>query len=100
MNDELDENEECDLFLFSRINFDLFLFFLLQRLTISGLDEGEFLFLFLDFCGLFCLLVEEVSEFPDTLFAGLSYELSPALSFSRPGSSLELTTGEIKFASC
>ena len=100
MNNELDENEEYDLFLFSRINFDLFLFFLLQRLTISGLDEGEFLFLFLDFCGLVCLLVEEVSEFPDTLFAGLSYELSPALSFSRPASSMELTMGEIKFASC
>ena len=36
--------------------------------------------------------------FSDTLFTGLSYELSPALSISWPASSLKLTKGEITFA--
>ena len=81
LDDELneDEDEEAELFLFSRLDLDFFLLFLLERLTISGLDE--FLFLFLDLCRLSCLLAEEISGFSDTLFAGLSYELSPALSF-------------------
>ena len=95
-----DEDEEDDLFLFSRLELDFFCLFLLERFTISGLDEGEFLFLFLDLCRLYSFLVEEVSRFSDTLFAGSSYELSPALSFSCPASSLELTTREITFASC
>ena len=63
-------------------------------------DEIEFLFLFLDLCRLSCLLAEEVSRFSDTLFAGSSHELSPALSFFCLAWSLELTTGEITFASC
>ena len=77
-----DENEEGDHF------------------TISELDEEELLFLFLDLRYLSCLLVEEVSGFSDTLFAGSSYELSPALSIFYFASSLELTTGEITFPSC
>ena len=70
LDDELneDEDEEAELFLFSRLDLDFFLLFLLERLTISGLDE--FLFLFLDLCRLSCLLAEEVSGFSDTLFAG------------------------------
>ena len=40
----------------------------------------EFIFLFLDYCRLSCLVVEEVLRFSDTFFAGSSYELSPALS--------------------
>ena len=44
-------------------------------------------------------LFEEVSRFSDTLFAGSSYEFSKTLSIFCPASSLELTTGEIKFAS-
>ena len=100
LDDELDENEESDLFLFSRIDLDFFRLFLLERFTISGLDEGEFLFLFLDLCRLSSFFVVEVSRFSDTLFAGSSYELSPALSFSCPASSLELTIWEITFASC
>ena len=100
LDEDEDEDEEDDLFLFSRLELDFFCLFLLERFTISGLDEGEFLFLFLDLCRLYSFLVEEVSRFSDTLFAGSSYELSPALSFSCPASSLELTTGEITFASC
>ena len=78
-DDEMDEaeDEEGDLFLFSRLDLDFFRLFLLERFTISGLDEGEFIFLFLDLCRLSCFLVDEVSRFSDTLFAGSSYELSP-----------------------
>ena len=53
----------------SLIDFDFSLFFLLERFTLSGVDEGELIFLFLDLCYLTCLLVE-VSGFPDTLFTG------------------------------
>ena len=98
LDDELYEDEEGDLFLFSRLDFDFFRLFLLERFTISRLDEGEFLFL--DLCRLYSFFVEEVSSFSDTLFAGLSHELSSALSFSCPVLSLELTTGETTFASC
>ena len=82
--DELDdemganEDEEGNLSLFSCLDFDFFYLFLLQRFTISGLDEGEFIFLFLDLCRLSCFLFEEVSRFSDTLFASSSYELSKA----------------------
>ena len=83
LDDELDEDEDEEgyLFLFSPLDLDLFRLFLLERFTISGLDKGEFLFLFLDLCRLSCFLVEEVSRFSDTLFASPSYVLSPALSF-------------------
>ena len=84
LDDELDVkyvDDEDDLYLFSGLDFGFFLFFLLERFSISGLDEEKFIFLFLDLFRLPCLLVEEVSWFPDTLFAGSSYELSPALSF-------------------
>ena len=102
LDDELDEDEdeEGDLFLFSRLDLDFFRLFLLEHFTISGIDEGEFIFLFLVLCRLSCILAEEVSRFPDTFFSGSSYELSPALSFFCHASSLELTTGEIPFASC
>ena len=102
LDDELgeDEDEEGDLFLFYRLDLDFFRLLLLVRFTISGLDEGEFLFLFLDLCRLSSFLVEEVFRFSNALFAGSSYELSPALSFSCPASSLELTKGEITFALC
>ena len=65
LDDELDENEyeEGYLFLFSRLDFDFFRLVLLERFTISGLDEGEFLFLFLDLCGLSSFFVGEVSRF-------------------------------------
>ena len=102
LDDELDEEEyeEGDIFLISRFDLDFFRLFLLERFTFSGLDEGEFLFLFLDLCRLSYFLVEEVSSFSDTVFAGSSHELSPTLSFFCPASSLELTTGEIIFVSC
>ena len=80
---ELDEyeDEEGDLFLFSCLDLDFFCLFLLKPFTISGLDEGEVIFLFLVLFRLSCFLVEEVSRFSDTLFPGSSYELSPAISF-------------------
>ena len=83
LDDELDEDEdeEGNLFLFSCLYLDFFRLFLLERCTISALDEGEFIFFFLDMYCLSCFLVEEVSRFSDTLFAGSSYEVSPALSF-------------------
>ena len=89
LDDELDENkdEEGGLFFFSHLDLDFFrLFFvsflvLFRLLFTSGLDEGEFIFPFLDLCRLSCFLAEEVSRFCDTIFAGLSCELSPALSF-------------------
>ena len=86
-------------FSFFCINLDFLLLFLLECFTISRLDEGEFLFFFFDLCRLSCLLVEEVSRFSDTLFAGSSYELSLALTFFCPATSLELTTEEITFVS-
>ena len=76
-----DEDEENDLFLFSRLDVEFFRLFLLEHFTISGLDEREIIFLFLDLCRLFSFLVEEVSRFFDTLFAVSSCELSSALSF-------------------
>ena len=102
LDDKLDEDkyEEDDLFLFSCLYLDFFRLFLLERFTISGLHEGEFLFFLRDLCRLSCFLIEEVSRVFDTLFAGLSYELSPILSFFCRISSLELTTGKITFASC
>ena len=75
-----DEDEENDLFLFSRLDVEFFRLFLLEHFTISGLDEREIIFLFLDLCRLFSFLVEEVSRFFDTLFAVSSCELSSALS--------------------
>lgn len=75
MHDELDvkdNDEEGALFHFSCLDFDFFLSFLLERFTISGHDDGEFLFLFFDLRGLSSLLVKEVCGFSDTLFASLS----------------------------
>ena len=69
---------------FSRLDLEIFRLFLLERFTISGLDEGEFLFLFLNLCRLSSVFVEEISRIFDTFFAGSSYELSPALSFFLP----------------
>ena len=88
LDDELDEHEdeEGDLFLFSHLDLNFFRLFLLERFTILYY-EGEFIFFFLDLCCLSSFFVEEVSRFSDTLFAGSSYELSPALSFSCPASS-------------
>ena len=101
LDDKVDEDEyeEGDLFLFSHLDLDFFCLFLLQCSTFSWLDEGKLFFLFLDLFRLSCFPIEEVSRFSDTFFAGSSYELSPALSFFHPASSLELTTGEITFAS-
>ena len=72
LNDELDEDEdeEGNLFFFSHLDLAFFRLFLLERFTIYGLDEGELIFLFLVLCRLSCFLVEEVSRFSDTLFAG------------------------------
>ena len=81
LDDELDEDEEGELFLFCRLNPDFFRVFLIEHFTISGLDEGEFIFLFFVLCHLSCFLIEEVSRFSDTLFTGSSCELSLALSF-------------------
>ena len=77
LDDELDDDEyeKGDLFLFFGVDLEFFLLFLLKHFTISGLDEGEFLFLFLYLCRSSCLLVKEVSEFSDIIFAGSSYEL-------------------------
>ena len=100
-----DEDDEGDLSLFSYLDFDFFLFFLLERFTVSGLDEGEFLFLYLNLCCLSrltyvtCLLVEKLSGCFGILFIDSSCELPPALSFFDPASSPELTTGETTFAS-
>ena len=81
-DDELDgkEDEEGDLCLFSCLDLGFHLF-LLEHFTISGLDEGEFIFFFLVLCYLCCFLVEEISRCSDTLFAGWSYELSPLYHF-------------------
>ena len=77
LDDKLDEDEdeEGDLD-FSRL-------ILLEHFTVSGLglDEGEFIFFFIDLCRLSCFLVEEVSRFSDTLFANSSYELSSFIIF-------------------
>ena len=83
LDDELgeDEDEEGDLFLFSRRYLDFSRLFLLEHFTISGLDEGEFIFFFLDLCRLSFFLVEEVSRFSDTLFANSSDELSSFIIF-------------------
>ena len=55
-NDE-DEDDEGNLLLFSRLDLDFFRLFLLERFTISRLDEGEFLFLFLDFLSFISSLI-------------------------------------------
>ena len=70
-DDELDgkEDEEGDLCLFSCLDLGFHLF-LLEHFTISGLDEGEFIFFFLVLCYLCCFLVEKISRCSDTLFAG------------------------------
>ena len=73
--------KNATFFIFSRLDLDYFLFFLLERYTIHELDEGEFIFLFLELSRLPCLLVQEVSGFSDTLFTGSSNELAPALLF-------------------
>ena len=75
LDDELDEGEyeEGDLFLFSCLDLDFFSLFLLERFTISVLDEREFLFYFLDLRHLYSFLVEEVYRFSDALFGGSSY---------------------------
>ena len=54
LDDKLDEGEDekSDLFLFSCLDLDFFCLFLLERCTISGLDEGECIFLFLVLCRL------------------------------------------------
>ena len=67
LDDELDEEEyeEGDILLISRFDLDFFRLFLLERFTFSGLDEGEFLFLFLDLCRLSSFFVEKVSRFSD-----------------------------------
>ena len=72
LDDELDEDEdeEGNLFLFSCLDLDFFGLFLLERFTTPGLDEGEYIFLFLVLCRLSCFLVEEVSRFFNALFAG------------------------------
>ena len=70
--DVKDKDEEGGLFHFSCLDFDFFLSFLLGRFTISGHDDGEFLFLFFDLRGISFLLVKEVCGFSDTLFASLS----------------------------
>lgn len=75
MHDELDvkdKDEEGGLFHFPGLDFYFFLSFLLGRFTISGHDDGEFIFLFLDLRGLSSLFVKEVCGFSDTLFASLS----------------------------
>ena len=84
--DVKDEDEERELFCYARLELDFIRLFLLERFTIFGLDEVEFLLLFLDLCRLSCFLIEEVFRFSDTLFAGSSHELSPALSFFYPAS--------------
>ena len=59
LDDENDEDEDDDgnLLLFSRLDLDFFRLFLLERFTISRLDEGEFLFLFLDFLSFISSLI-------------------------------------------
>ena len=75
LDDELgeDEDEEGDLFIFSCLDLDVFRLFLLVRFSISGLDEGKFLFFFLDLYRLSSFFDEDVCTFSDTLFAGSSY---------------------------
>ena len=102
LDDELnvkDEDEKDDLFLFSRLDLEFFLFSLMERFTdyLWVWWRGIY-FPFL--WRLSCLLVEEVFWFTNNLFAGSSYELSLALPFFRPASTLGLATGEMTFASC
>ena len=89
LDDELDiksGNEESNLGLFSGLDLDFFLLFLLECF-------GEFHFIFLDLSHLFCLLVEEVSRFSDSLFAMVHHMIyiSSIIIFF-PISSLEVTT--------
>ena len=55
LDDELDENEyeEGNLFPFSRLDLDFCRLFLLEHFAISGLDEEEFIFFFIDLCRLY-----------------------------------------------
>ena len=77
-----DKNEKGDLFFFfSRHNLDFFRLFLLECFNISRFDEGDFFSFFLACVTYLCFFVEEITKISDTLFAGSSYELSPALSF-------------------
>ena len=94
LDDELDiksGNEESNLGLFSSLDLDFFLLFLLECF-------GEFHFIFLDLSHLFCLLVEEVSRFSDSLFAMVHHMIyiSSIIIFF-PISSLEVTTEETTF---
>ena len=89
LDDELDiksGNEESNLGLFSSLDLDFFLLFLLECF-------GEFHFIFLDLSHLFCLLFEEVSRFSDSLFAMVHHMIyiSSIIIFF-PISSLEVTT--------
>ena len=77
LDDELneDEYEEGDLFLFYRLDLDFFRLFLLERFTLSGLDEDKFLFLFLDLCRLSSFLLRKSLGFliPSLLAHLMSY---------------------------
>ena len=77
-----------------------FVSFCWSVLLYPGLMKGNFFSFSLTRVFYFALLVQEVSRFPDTPFAGSSYELSLALSYFCPASSLVLTTGKVTFTSC
>ena len=97
LDDELDESEDKggDLFLFPGIYPNSFFSFCWSVLLTLGLMKGNFFFLSLTCAFYLAYLFRKLWV---TLFTGLSYELSPALSISWPASSLELTTREITFA--
>ena len=85
LNDQLDVKDEdgnCNLSLFSRLDLDFFFSFCYSVLLFLSLSLlcSLFLFLFIELCHFPCLLGEEVSGFFDILFTGSSYELSPVLS--------------------
>ena len=84
LNDERDvkdEDENCNLSLFSPLDLDFFFSFCNSVFLSLSLLYSLFLFLFIELSSFSCLLGEEVSGFSDTLFTGSSYELSPVLSF-------------------
>ena len=86
LNDERDvkdEDENCNLSLFSPLDLDFFFSFCYSvSLSLSlSLLYSLFLFLFIELSSFSCLLGEEVSRFSDTFFTSSSYELSPVLSF-------------------
>ena len=96
-----DEDKEGNLFLFSHLNLDFLCLVFVGAFYYLRAWWGAIFFPFPWLVSLiFCLLVEEVSRFSDTLFASSSHDLFPALLYFCPATSLDSTAGEITIGSC